>query len=113
MGERQLICLARTALRNSQLVVMDEATSNVDVRTDQAIQKAIRSSAGQSGIFSSRATVLTIAHRLNTVIDYDKILVLHDGRVVEFGPPAELVRKSPSDPGAWFSRMLSQSDHEE
>ena len=103
VGERQLICLARTVLRNSKIVVMDEATSSVDVRTDACIQKAIRD---DHGMFSS-ATVLTIAHRLNTVIDYDKILVLDDGQVVEFGCPQDLIKKSTDDPTAWFARMVS------
>jgi ATP-binding cassette subfamily C (CFTR/MRP) protein 4 len=102
VGERQLICLARAILRNSRLIVMDEATSSVDVHTDQLIQKAIR-----TGLFSN-STVLTIAHRLNTVIDYDRILVLDRGQIVEYGVPSEMLKKDIADPTAWFARMVSE-----
>jgi ATP-binding cassette subfamily C (CFTR/MRP) protein 4 len=104
VGERQLICLARAILRNSKLIVMDEATSSVDMHTDQLIQKAIRTS---DGLFA-QSTVLTIAHRLNTVIDYDKIMVLDNGVIVEYGAPYELLQKSISEPDAWFSRMVEE-----
>jgi ATP-binding cassette subfamily C (CFTR/MRP) protein 4 len=103
-GERQLICLARAILRNSRLIVMDEATSSVDVHTDHLIQKAIRT---QEGLFSN-STVLTIAHRLNTVIDYDRILVLDKGKVVEFGIPWEMLAKNVDEPDAWFARMVNE-----
>jgi ATP-binding cassette subfamily C (CFTR/MRP) protein 4 len=104
VGERQLICLARAILRNTRFIVMDEATSNVDIRTDQLIQNAIRS---EDGLFAN-ATVLTIAHRLNTVIDYGKILVLEAGEVVEYGSPSDLLKKDPEDPTAWFLRMVNE-----
>ncbi|KAJ3325430.1 hypothetical protein HDV06_004289 [Boothiomyces sp. JEL0866] len=102
VGERQLICLARAILRDTRLIVMDEATSSIDLRTDQLIQKAIRSS---GGLFSN-ATVVTIAHRLHTVIDYDYIMVLEAGRLVEFGSPSELLSKRGSD--AHFSKMVEE-----
>ncbi|KAJ3021115.1 Multidrug resistance-associated protein 4 [Thoreauomyces humboldtii] len=102
VGERQLICLARAILRQSRIVVLDEATSNVDVRTDALIQHSIR-----DGLFAN-ATVLTIAHRLNTVIDYDRIMVLDDGRLVETGSPFDLLEKDPErDEDAWFARMVA------
>ncbi|KAJ3018717.1 Multidrug resistance-associated protein 4 [Thoreauomyces humboldtii] len=102
VGERQLICLARAILRQSRIVVLDEATSNVDVRTDALIQHSIR-----DGLFAN-ATVLTIAHRLNTVIDYDRIMVLDDGKLVETGTPFELLKKDPErDESAWFARMVA------
>ncbi|KAJ3262529.1 Multidrug resistance-associated protein 4 [Boothiomyces macroporosus] len=104
VGERQLICLARAILKNTRLIVMDEATSSVDIHTDKLIQKAIR----QKGGLFSNATVLTIAHRLNTVIDYDKILVLEAGEIVEFGAPWDLLNKPASDPSAWFARMVNE-----
>jgi ABC-type multidrug transport system fused ATPase/permease subunit len=84
---------------------MDEATSNVDMSTDHLIQKAIRKS---SGLFA-KSTVITIAHRLNTVIDYDMILVLDDGQVVEYGVPRELLKKTADDPTAYFARMISET----
>ncbi|KAJ3276362.1 Multidrug resistance-associated protein 4 [Terramyces sp. JEL0728] len=108
VGERQLICLARAILKNTKLIVMDEATSSVDIHTDKLIQKAIR----QKGGLFSNATVLTIAHRLNTVIDYDKILVLEAGEIVEYGAPWDLLNKPIADPSAWFARMVSEMGSE-
>jgi ATP-binding cassette subfamily C (CFTR/MRP) protein 4 len=107
-GERQLICLARASLRNTKLIVLDEASSSIDIRTDKLIQKAIRA---EGGLFAN-STVLTIAHRLNTIIDYDNILVLDAGKVVEFGPPSDLLRKSTDDPSAWFARMVQEMGHD-
>ncbi|KXS09504.1 hypothetical protein M427DRAFT_128884 [Gonapodya prolifera JEL478] len=98
VGERQLICLARAILRDSRLIVMDEATANIDLKTDRLIQQSIRS---EAGLFSN-ATVVTIAHRLNTVIDYDKIMVLDQGRLVEFGRPHELLQNQ----DGWLARMV-------
>jgi ATP-binding cassette subfamily C (CFTR/MRP) protein 4 len=109
VGERQLICLARAVLRNSKVLIMDEATSNVDIKTDACIQKAIRDD--QTGVFS-KCTVITIAHRLNTIIDYDKILVLEKGEVVEYGPPWELVKKPIEQSDAWFARLISELSEE-
>lgn len=79
-GQRQLIAMARALLRRSNLIIMDEATASVDFATDEAIQHAIRSEFRDS-------TLLTIAHRLSSVIDYDRLLVLSDGRVAEFDTP--------------------------
>jgi len=84
VGQRQLLCLARAMIKNSHVLVMDEATASCDAETDAIIQKAVRNNFNE-------ATVITIAHRLNTIIDYDKILVLDKGKVVEFDSPVNLL----------------------
>ncbi|KAI8899502.1 P-loop containing nucleoside triphosphate hydrolase protein [Globomyces pollinis-pini] len=106
VGERQLVCLARALLKHSKVVVMDEATSAIDIRTDQIIQDIIDGSMGQT-------TVITIAHRLRTIIKYDKILVLENGEVVETGSPKELLAKDRQQPGCWFARMAYELGDEE
>jgi len=85
-GERQLICLARALLRQSKVICLDEATANIDIKTDATIQQVMKTE------FADR-TVLTIAHRLNTIATHDRILVLDAGQLVEFGSPAELLAK--------------------
>ncbi|KAF3909237.1 hypothetical protein ABW20_dc0104339 [Dactylellina cionopaga] len=81
-GQRQLLCLARVILTGASILVMDEATSSIDHETDAKIQEAIR---------DTNYTVITIAHRLNTIMDYDRVLVLDAGKVVEYASPKELL----------------------
>ena len=94
VGERQLVCLARALVQKSKIIIMDEATANVDFKTDRLIQQVIRDKFKDS-------TVLTIAHRLNTIMDYDRVLVLDGGRVVEFDKPNVLVRR-----GGLFAELV-------
>jgi ABC-type multidrug transport system fused ATPase/permease subunit len=97
-GERQLLCLARAFLRRARVVVLDEASASVDARTDAALQAAVkRSFAG--------ATVITIAHRINTVLASDLVLDKDAGRVLEAGAPAELL----ADPGSAFAGLVRES----
>ncbi|XP_049267028.1 ATP-binding cassette sub-family C member 3 [Rhipicephalus sanguineus] len=97
-GQRQLVCLARALLRRPRIILMDEATSHMDGNTDRTVQTTLRES-------FAYCTVLTIAHRLETVLDYDKILVMAKGRTVEFGPTQQLA----SNPDSAFHAMLRQA----
>ena len=89
VGERQLICLARALLQNTKIILLDEATANIDYVTDRMIQDVIRKE-------MSECTVLTIAHRLDTVLEYDRIMVLEKGEIVEFDKPDILLEKRDS-----------------
>lgn len=83
-GQRQLLCLARAMLKSPKVLVMDEATASIDYNTDSKIQETIR---------ELDTTIITIAHRLATIVDYDKVLVLDHGAVVEYDHPHELLQK--------------------
>lgn len=100
-GQKQLICLARVLLRQSSVIVMDEATANVDPTTDAIIQTTIRRE-------FKHCTVITIAHRLETILDCDRIMVLEAGRIVDFDTPEQLVAKSNS----YFASLLRKSEEE-
>ncbi|KAF9194834.1 hypothetical protein BGZ51_007054 [Haplosporangium sp. Z 767] len=98
VGQRQLVCLSRALLAKSKIVVLDEATASVDMATDALIQKAVR-------IDFAAATVVTIAHRLNTIIDYDRILVMNQGQLAEYDTPRNLL----SSPDSLFSSMVDET----
>jgi ABC-type multidrug transport system fused ATPase/permease subunit len=86
-GQRQLMCLARALLKKSKILVLDEATSSVDAQTDQQVQDTIRTQFVDKGV-----SVITVAHRLDTVLRYDKIAVLGDGTLLEYGTPGDLLK---------------------
>ena len=94
VGQRQLVCLARALLKKTTILVLDEATAAVDLETDDLIQATIRKEFKDS-------TVLTIAHRLNTIMDYDRVMVLDKGSIAEFDTVKGLMKKE----GGIFSSM--------
>ncbi|KAL2155016.1 hypothetical protein VTH82DRAFT_3692 [Thermothelomyces myriococcoides] len=98
-GQRQLLCLARAIVSRPRVMVLDEATSAVDMHTDALIQRSIREEFTDS-------TLIVIAHRLSTIADFDRVLVLSDGRVAEYGTPRELWEKGES---GMFRGMCEES----
>uniref|UniRef100_A0A7E4VBL5 Multidrug resistance-associated protein 1 n=1 Tax=Panagrellus redivivus TaxID=6233 RepID=A0A7E4VBL5_PANRE len=101
VGQRQLVCLARALLRKSKVLVLDEATAAVDMNTDALIQKTIRDEFKDS-------TVLTIAHRLHTIMDYDRIIVLDQGKIKEFDSPQTLL----ADKRSIFAGMVRAANRQ-
>ncbi|XP_032413049.1 ATP-binding cassette sub-family C member 4 [Xiphophorus hellerii] len=102
VGQRQLVCLARAILRRNRILIIDEATANVDPRTDELIQRTIRDKFRE-------CTVLTIAHRLNTIIDSDRILVLDAGQIHAYDEPHVLLQ----DTEGIFYKMVQQTGKQE
>jgi ABC-type multidrug transport system fused ATPase/permease subunit len=102
IGEKQLLCLARALARNQRILVLDEATSSVDPHTDRLIQTTIRTA-------FAHCTVMTVAHRLNTIMDSDRILVLNQGSIVEFDSPARLLE----NPNGVFAQLVADAEREE
>lgn len=98
VGSRQLMCLARAVLRNPRILVMDEATASIDYKSDEKIQKTIREQ-------FQNATVLTIAHRIATIADSDRVMVLDFGKLVEFDSPANLLQ----NPHSLFTSLSKKS----
>jgi ATP-binding cassette subfamily C (CFTR/MRP) protein 4 len=101
VGQRQLLCLARAILRKSKVLILDEATANVDSSTDELLQKTVAES-------FEDATIIAVAHRLDTLIDYDKIVVLDNGGLVECGSPKELIERD----GGAFASMVDETGEE-
>lgn len=97
-GERQLLCLARAIIKKNKILVMDEATANIDLATDELIQKTIK-------VVFKDCTVLTIAHRINTIIDNDKVLVMDNGEALEFDHPHNLLQQK----DGYFSKIVQQT----
>jgi ATP-binding cassette subfamily C (CFTR/MRP) protein 1 len=100
-GQRQLLCLGRALLRKCKVLLLDECTSSLDFETDREIQKTIRTAFAES-------TVLTIAHRISTILDSDKILVMDDGVAAEFSSPKALLQ----DPTSLFSDIVRHAEAE-
>ncbi|CAN8026121.1 unnamed protein product, partial [Ixodes persulcatus] len=98
VGQRQLVCLARALIRKPKVLLLDEATSQMDGDTDRLIQTTLRES-------FAGCTLLTIAHRINTILDYDKILVMGAGRVLEYGPVDQLL----ADESSHFNEMATKA----
>lgn len=114
VGQRQLLCLARAILRKSKILVLDESGANIDNQTDSLLQQAVSRSFRD-------ATILSVAHRLGSIIDHDLVLILGDGKVLEYGPPAELLHADGGGDGndddrrgggGHFASMVESTGHE-
>ncbi|KAJ6102982.1 hypothetical protein N7486_005409 [Penicillium sp. IBT 16267x] len=97
-GQKQLFCLARAILRQGNILILDEATSNIDSKTDEIMQRVIREK------FCNH-TIISVAHKLDTILDYDRIVVLDAGRLVETGEPFALL----TDPKSHFSKLYASA----
>ncbi|KAJ1812894.1 Canalicular multispecific organic anion transporter 1, partial [Coemansia sp. RSA 2675] len=97
-GQRQLFSLCRLIMRKRKVLILDEATAEVDLETDGKMQELIRSEFGE-------CTVLTIAHRLDTIMSSDRIIVMEKGEIAEIGPPQELIAK-----GGKFAELVKANE---
>jgi ABC-type multidrug transport system fused ATPase/permease subunit len=97
MGQRQLFCLGRVLLKSSRILVLDEATASIDTQTDVILQRIIKTE-------FSNCTIISIAHRIPSVMDSDKVLVLDAGTVKEFGTPSNLLE----NPVSLFSLLVQE-----
>ncbi|KAF8063051.1 ABCC13 [Scenedesmus sp. PABB004] len=106
-GQSQLVCLARMLLSGAELVLLDEATASVDPRTAALMHQVLREQLGAGGRAGGARTVLQIAHELGALLDYDSVVVMAAGRVVEAGPPRALAARE----GSRFGSLLAQAGH--
>jgi ABC-type multidrug transport system fused ATPase/permease subunit len=105
-GQRQVLSLCRILVRRSKLMLLDEATSSMDMETDEAIQKALRDEFSDDE--GKTRCLITIAHRLQTISDYDKVVVMGSGEVLEHGSPAELMTKK----GHFYDMWLHSNEED-
>ena len=103
-GQRQLFCLARGLLRKgkSSILILDEATSNLDEASDSVVQRLLRQK------FASH-TIIAVAHKLDTILDFDKVVVMNNGSLVEYGEPHKLLEQQ----GSWFKSLYEESNRVE
>ena len=95
VGQKQIICIARAIIKKPKILLMDEATANIDTYTDALIQKLVRDEFEDT-------TVITIAHRIETIITYDRLIIMKNGEIVETGSPRELIE----DQDSHFTNMI-------
>jgi ABC-type multidrug transport system fused ATPase/permease subunit len=98
IGEKQLICITRAILRKTKIIILDEATASIDYKTEEIIQKALNE-------IMSDSTMICIAHRIKTVVNADKIIVLENGKIIEFDTPKNLL----NDKNSYFYDFYSKS----
>jgi len=101
VGQRQLICMVRALLRHSKIICMDEATASIDIQTDCLIQEMIRTQ-------FTDCTIITVAHRLHTIMDSDRVISMRDGNLIEFDKPLSLIREHPD--GLFASMVFATND---
>lgn len=103
-GQRQVLSLCRVLVRQSKLVLLDEATSSMDARTDAGVQAALREELSGEG--GEKRALVTVAHRLQTIMDYDKVVVMGSGRILEVGGPKELLAKK----GTFYDMVMHSGE---